>query len=211
MSKKWKQKIQQYTMWATHRNQYAMHTSALVSWKISAKVETPIALPINQLTILTSNGLPGFLDKRRRQRVLWTSFSPQMTASIVMMSEKQKPKHFLDKEPFVYRGTWFEIEQETTVIVLVIIRHKIGPKLCVIPVRNRYMSNVLGQDASLDPNRNTVNRTEGATSIGCRPQIITMPFSGDSKLQNSSSLRNVLLWRLCWGNRGCQDTKMDLI
>jgi len=29
-----------------------------------------------------------------------------------MMSEKQKPKHFLDKELFVYHGTWFETKQE---------------------------------------------------------------------------------------------------
>jgi len=32
-----------------------------------------------------------------------------------MMPEKQNSKHFLDKKRFVYRGTWLEIEQETTV------------------------------------------------------------------------------------------------
>jgi len=32
-----------------------------------------------------------------------------------MMSEKQNSKHFLDQKLFVYRGTWFETEQETTV------------------------------------------------------------------------------------------------
>ena len=112
-------------MWAIHSNQDVMPTSGLISREILASAEM-LTTWTCQLTILISNGLPGFLDKCSRYRILWTSLSVPMWISVVMMSEKQKPKHFLDKKLFVYRGTWFETEQETTVRSrgLVVIRQQ---------------------------------------------------------------------------------------
>jgi len=43
-----------------------MPTLGLISWKISAKTEMFAIGKTSKLTILTSNGVSGFLDRRRR-------------------------------------------------------------------------------------------------------------------------------------------------
>src|SRR6218665_1089486 len=74
-NRKYRTKI--YIVRHSTKPRFDAHPTGLISWKISAKVEMSATL-IFKLTILISDGLPGFLDKRRRQRVWLTSFSVSM-------------------------------------------------------------------------------------------------------------------------------------